>query len=202
MNIMSCLFHKKKCMYKCYFCSENHTCRECPLEAEMAPILKKKVGTLMEHYIANNFLCPECNKNTLNVIGNNSPSLDIVCKECSKKIEVKSKCLSVNHLPNDIRLHHGSYYDFMNRLDNGLDLFVVIYGVDRIKKILKIREVLYIPTISLKNSNTIEILKRNDNNLSTILIKDRISLKQMNIPNKDKTIDFGDEIINYLRNKN
>lgn len=199
---MSSVVHLKKCMYKCYFCSENHTCRECPLEAEMAPVLKKKIGMLMEHYIANNFVCPQCDKNTLNVIGNHSPSLDIVCRECSKKIEVKSKCLSVNNLPNDIRLPHGSYHDFINRIDNGLDLFVVIYGVDRIRKTIKIREVLHVPTIILKNYNTIEIVKRNDNNLSTILIKNRLSLNQLDIPNKDKTIDFGDDIIQYLRNKN
>ena len=197
---MSCVVQLKRCMYKCYFCGENHTCRECPLEAEMAPILKKKVGMLMEHYIANNFLCPQCNKNSLDVIGNHSPSLDILCRECSKKIEVKSKCLSVNHLPEDIKLPHGNYHDFINRIDNGLDLFVVIYGVDRIKKKLKIREVLNIPTILLKNPTIIEIVKRNDNNLSTILIKDRLSLNQLDIPNKDKTIDFGNEISEYLRN--
>jgi hypothetical protein len=138
----------------------------------------------------------------LDVIGNHSPSLDIVCRECSKKIEVKSKCLSVNNLPNDIRLPHGSYHDFINRIDNGLDLFVVIYGVDRVKKTLKIREVLNIPTIFLKNSNIIEIVKRNDNNLSTILIKNRLSLNQLDIPNKDKSIYFGDDIREYLRNKN
>lgn len=199
---MTPVFHLKKCMYKCYFCSENHTCRDCPLEIEMAPILKKKIGMLMEHYIANNFVCPQCNKKTLNVIGNHSPSLDIICTECSKKIEVKSKCLSVNNLPNDIRLPHGSYHDFINRIDNGLDLFVVIYGVDRIKKTIKIREVLHVPTIILTNYNNIEIIKRTDNNLSTILIKDRLSLNQLDIPNKDKTIDFGDDIRHYLKNKN
>lgn len=198
---MSCLYHSRKCISKCYFCGEDHTCRECPLEAQMAPILKKKVGIMMEHYVANNFVCPNCSSSTLKVIGNHSPSLDIICSECSKKIEVKSKCLSANKLPKDIRLPHGSYPDYINRLDNGLDLFVVIYGVDRIKKLIKIREVLHATNIHLRNPNIVEVIKRQDSstsNLSTIFIKDKDKLNLLQVPQKDKFIDFSDEITKFL----
>ena len=205
---MSCLYHTRKCISKCYFCGENHTCRECPLEAQMAPILKKKVGIMMEHYVANNFVCPDCNKSTMKVIGNHSPSLDIICSECSKKIEVKSKCLSASKIPKDIRLPHGSYLDYINRLDNGLDLFVVIYGVDRIKKLIKIREVLHATNSLLKNKEIIEVIKRQDmnsrgqpSNLSTIFIKDKDKLNFLSIPNKERFIDFSDEISKFLGNQ-
>jgi hypothetical protein len=190
---MSCIYHNKKCIQKCYFCGEGHTCRDCPLEMEMAPILKKKVGTMMEHYVANNFSCPTCNKKEMKVIGNHSPSLDLVCS-CGKKIEVKSKCLSVSKLPNDINLPHGSYVDYVNRLKNGLDLFIVIYGVDRIKKIIKIREVLYAPYRMLMNESVIQVIQRTDNGLSTIFVKDRTKLVNMSVPTIDRTIDFRNEV--------
>ena len=99
----------------CHFCGKNHTFKNCLLENEMASFFKKKVGSLMEYYIANNFNCPYCNKKELCVINNNSPSLDIICN-CGKKIEVKSKCLSVINLPNNIFLNHGSYIDYINRV--------------------------------------------------------------------------------------
>lgn len=195
---MSCIYHQKKCINKCYFCGDNHTCRECPLETKMAPILKKKVGIMMEHYVANNFHCPRCNNTAMRVIGNHSPSLDIVCTDCGKKIEVKSKCLSVNKIPKDVRLPHGSYLDYLNRLNNDLDLFVVIYGVDRIKKHIRIREVLHATCDLLKEPSIIEVMKRDDNNLSSILIKDKNRLLNINIPPKDKIIDFSKEVNDYV----
>lgn len=199
---MSCVYHKKACINKCYFCGENHTCRECPLEAMMAPILKKKVGILMEHYVANNFHCPQCSGSNMKVIGNHSPSLDIICSDCNKKIEVKSKCLSVNNLPSDIRLPHGNYSDYLNRLNDGLDLIVVIYGVDRSKKLIKIREVLHASTQMLNNKSIISVEKRTDNNLSTILIKNRNCLINLSIPSKDRIIDFSSEIYPYITDVN
>jgi len=198
---MSCIVHNKKCIQKCYFCGEDHTCRDCPLELQMAPILKKKVGAMMEHYVANNFQCPSCNKKTLRVIGNHSPSLDIVCS-CGKKIEVKSKCLSVTKLPNDIKLPHGSYIDYINRLKDGLDLFIIIYGVDRIKKIIKIREVLYATHSMLTNDSIIQVIKRDDNTLSTIFIKDRTKLTVLPIPSADRIIDFNSEVEDFRNKKN
>jgi hypothetical protein len=198
---MACLHHNKKCIQKCYFCGEDHTCRDCPLELQMAPVLKKKVGTMMEHYVANNFTCPSCNKKDLRVIGNHSPSLDIVCK-CGKKIEVKSKCLSISKLPTDIMLPHGSYIDYVNRLKGGLDLFIIIYGVDRIKKIIKIREVLYATHTMLTDGSNINVIKRNDNGLSTITIKDRTKLNILPVPISDRTIDFSGDVEDFKNKKN
>jgi hypothetical protein len=181
---------------KCYFCNEEHSCRNCPLEQQIAPILKNKIGILMEHYIANNFKCPLCNKKKLHVIGNNSPSLDIVCS-CGNKIEVKSKCLSVSKLPNDIQLPHGNYNDYINRLKHGLELFIIIYGVDRINKIIKIREILYANHSMMLNENIINVIKKEENTRSTIIIKDRTKLNMLPVPNIDKIIDFTSEVENY-----
>jgi transcription elongation factor Elf1 len=167
----------------------------------MAPILKKKVGTMMEHYVANNFTCPSCNKKDLRVIGNHSPSLDIVCS-CGKKIEVKSKCLSVSKLPVDINLPHGSYVDYVNRLKGGLDLFIVIYGVDRVKKFIKIREVLYATHTMLTDGSNIRVIKRDDNGLSTITVKDRTKLNLLPVPMSDKTIDFSGDVEDFKSRKN
>ena len=89
--------HKCKCSHlTCYFCGGNHACRDCPIEKKIAPILKKKVGNEMEHYVALNCSCPCCRNKTLHVIGNHSPSLDIIClnQRCGRKFEIKSKCLS------------------------------------------------------------------------------------------------------------
>jgi len=181
---------------KCYFCNEEHSCRNCPLEQQIAPILKNKVGILMEHYIANNFKCPLCSKKKLHVIGNNSPSLDIVCS-CGNKIEVKSKCLSVSKLPNDIQLPHGNYNDYINRLKHGLELFIIIYGVDRINKIIKIREILYANHSMMLNENIIKVVKKEENTRSTIIIKDRTKLNMVPVPNIDKIINFTSEVENY-----
>ncbi len=192
---MSCLSIKsnEKTSIKCYFCNENHACRDCPKESAMAPIFKKKVGNMMEHWVANNFNCPECNHACLNVIGNHTPSLDIICKNCSKKFEVKSKCLSVNKLPNDIKLPHGSYIDYVHRLEEGLNLIVIIYGVDRINKIINIREVLYADNTYLKNPAVIEVQKRPDSNLSTILIKNKKNLLKLNLITNNIILSFKNE---------
>ena len=80
--------NEKPTTIQCYFCGENHACRDCPKESAMAPTLKIWVGNMMEYWIAQNFKCPGCNFNCLNVIGNHSPSLDIICKNCSKNLKL------------------------------------------------------------------------------------------------------------------
>ena len=163
---------------KCYFCNGNHVCRECPVEQQMSPIYKNKVGNIMEYYIADNFKCPECNKQGLYVLGDHTPSLDIICNYCLKKFEVKSKCLSIKIIPSDINLNHGSYVSYINRLNEKLNLFVIIYGVNRLTKNIYIREVLYANNSLLLNSNIIEVKK--NNNGSIIQIKEKNFLKKMN----------------------
>ena len=158
---------------KCYFCSGNHACRDCPVEKSMSHVLKKKVGKMMEYFIADNLNCPECNYNELYVVGDNSPSLDIICSHCDNKFEVKSKCLSTNQLPNDIKLPHGLYNECINRIEEGLNLIVIIYGANRVNKSITIREILYANNTYLKNSRIIQVLKNPNNNLSTIFIKNK-----------------------------
>jgi DNA-directed RNA polymerase subunit RPC12/RpoP len=185
---------------RCFFCNGNHLCRKCPIEEKIAPLLKKKVGDYMEYHVANNYSCPKCLKKTLIVLGNNSPSLDILCKECGKKIEVKSKCLSVKNLPNDINLQHGNYIDYNKRQKSGLDFIVVIYSVDRINKVINIREVLYMDDALMKDSSIIRVTKRNQSSLSTIEIKDRNSprIKKLKIKKTDSFISFKKQVIDMI----
>lgn len=172
---------------KCYFCKGNHLCRNCPIEVSVSEEYKNKVGMMMEYYIAENFNCPECNEQSLCVLGNHTPSLDIICNHCSKLFEVKSKCLSVQTIPQDINLNHGCYYSYMNRLADKLNLFVVIYGADRVTKNISIREILYANNSLLLNSKIIEVKK--NNNSSTIIIKQKNYLKKM-LVKKNRVIKF------------
>lgn len=185
----------------CNFCGgTNHLCRQCPIEAKMAPILKKYIGKVIENFIASQYACPCCKKNNLSVLGNHSPSLDIVCRSCTRKFEVKSKCLSVNDLPNDIKLPHGSYEEYIKRQSTGLDLFVVIYKVDRIKKIITIREVLYAKNSMIREKNNIMVLKRRNSHLSTIFIKNRNQLINMEL-DKLYQFDFSNLIDLYVQSE-
>jgi hypothetical protein len=179
INITTSAVKLPKSPIMCYYCNGNHMCRDCPQEIAMAPVFKKNVGTMMEYWVSNNLVCPGCDRQSLTVIGNHTPSLDIVCKTCYKKFEVKSKCLSVAKLPNDIRLNHGSYYDFIHKLNEGLNLFVVIYGVNRFDKTITIKEILYVNNTELCNPSLVNIEKRNDSILSTIFIKNKSKLTKL-----------------------
>ena len=154
----------------------------------------------MEYYIADNLECPECHVRKLNVIGNHTPSLDIICSNCNNKFEVKSKCLSVKNLPNDIKLPHGSYVDYVNRLNEGLNLIVIIYGVDRINKMIKIREVLYANNNLLNKINIVKVSKRIDNNSSTILIKNKEKLVKLKIQTNNTILTFKNDFDNFNYN--
>ena len=191
---------KKKKKLRCYFCNGNHLCRKCPIESKLAPILKQKVGNYMEYYVANIFSCPSCNLKTLKVLGNNSPSLDIVCKNCSRRIEVKSKCLSVQNLPNDINLPHGNYSDYNKRQEFGLDFIIVIYSVNRVKKEINIRKVLYMNDNIIKNGDVVKVERRESSNLSTIKINNINSpkIKRMKIKRKNSFISFKKQVIDMI----
>jgi hypothetical protein len=190
MECVSININKKTNTIKCYFCNGNHTCRNCPKESIMAPIFKKKIGNMMEYWVAENLKCPECNNNCLNVIGNHTPSLDIICNSCSKKFEVKSKCLSIKKLPNDINLPHGSYIDYIHRLEEDLNLIVIIYGIDRINKMINIREVLYADNTDLKDPLLIKVEKKDNSNLSTISIKNKKKLMKLSIQTNNTILSF------------
>ena len=196
------LFDSKSTSQKrCNFCgATDHLCRKCPVEAKMAPILKKYIGKIIENFIASQYICPCCNKNELSVLGNHSPSLDIVCRSCSRKFEVKSKCLSVRDLPKDIKLPHGSFEEYVKRQNSGLDLFVVIYKVDRIRKIITIREVLYAKNSTIQAKKNIMVIKRRNSHLSTINIKDKNLMTKMVLTNLYQ-FDFSNLINMYMKSE-
>jgi hypothetical protein len=185
---------------KCYFCGGDHECKKCPVEMSMSTILKKKVGILMEKWISDNIYCPECEKQELKVLGNHTPSLDIICNNCNSIFEVKSKCLSVKTIPNDINIQHGVYVEFINRIQEGLNLFLVIYGVNRITKSIKIKEILYANNILLQNKKLFNIYKRQNSKLSIIDISDKNKLKKIFFNNKKGTISFLNDFNNYKQN--
>jgi hypothetical protein len=185
---------------KCHFCGEKHHCKDCPSEKQLAPILKKKMGMMMEKYVAENLRCTSCGEKALEVMANYSPSLDIKCKCCNKFIEVKSKCLSVEKIPEDIMLSHGCYVDFKDRIEQGLNIILIIYGVNRIKKILKLREILLIPNSFLKNSNdVVNVSKRLDTNLSNINIHKKSELPDAIIPKTAKIFSFAEDTKGFIK---
>lgn len=173
----------------CAFCGSNdHTSITCSVENKMAPYFKKEVGIKMEEYVTKHLACQKCKKNTLKALNNYTPSLDIVCENCNAIYEVKSKCLSVKELPKDIFCYGGNYVEFQKNISNGLNLFVIVYGVDRKKKEVLIRNILYAPNEILQNNFIIKIDKKNNTTLSTITIFDKDKLK--NIEFKNKVLSF------------
>lgn len=181
----------------CFFCNGNHVSKECILQVKMSPILKNKIGYGMEHYIANKLNCLYCGCHTLIVIGNHSPSVDIVCKNCYNLYEVKSKCLSVNKLPNDISLNHGLYNDYLKRVNDGLNLIIVIYGVNRQKKNVYIREIIFIENNDLKNNNLINVTKINNSKLSTIYIYNKNIFSRKIFHHNEYIFSFDEDITLY-----
>ena len=188
----------RKTAIKCNFCSGPHIVKDCPLEKSMKTVLKKKMGNMAEHYVANNVNCPVCNYHSLQVVGNNLPSLDIVCNNCFNIFEVKSKCLSVDSLPVDLHLEHGTFRTYEYRKYQGLNLFIVIYGIDRINKLITIREVLYAPNEILWNPTIIEVCPKLYTYDSIIFIKDRMSLIKINLQTLDTKISFKKEVEMFL----
>jgi hypothetical protein len=190
----------KNSKLRCYFCGGNHLCRECPIEEKISPLLKKKVGDYMEHHVANILPCPSCNKMGLKVLGNNSPSLDIVCKFCKRRIEVKSKCLSVKNIPKDLNLPHGNFKEYIVRQKNGLDFIIVIYSVNRIHKNIKLREILYLNNDIIKKRNIFNVEKRPSSPLSFIKIKNKNNpkIKKIELKKKDSFISFKKQVIQMI----
>ena len=108
--------------------------------------------------------------------------------------------MSVNRLPNDINLPHGNYDDYKKRQENGLDLIVIIYKVDRLNKKITIREVLYAKNSEIKKSKNIQVIKRIKSHLSTIIINNKNLLSKFNLK-KHYQFDFSAIIDNYIKTK-
>lgn len=182
---------------KCNFCFGNHSCRNCTIEKQLAPVIKKMIGNKIEEFIGEYIPCPCCKKNNLNVLGNNSPSLDIICSSCKKNYEVKSKCLSIKILPKDLMLPHGNYFDFLRRREDQLDFLLVIYGVDRRNKKVMVKKILHIPHKLINSDQNCNIVKNETDNKSTIYIKNQYNYTNI-ISNKQYNISFQKEINPYI----
>ena len=178
---------------KCNFCFGNHSCRNCPIEKQLAPTIKRMIGIKMEQFIGKYIACPYCKNSNLHVLGNNSPSLDIICSSCKKNFEVKSKCLSVNCLPPDLMLPHGNYFDFLRRRDDQLDFLIAIYGVDRRHKKITIKKILHIKHDEINKNINCDVIKNKNDSKCTIIIKNHYNCKH--ITNKNVyNISFQKEI--------
>ena len=146
-------------MVICYYCNKvGHTSRECEVEKRESQEMCKTIGLYFEKYISQNYKCSCGGK--LNHLNDNTPSCDIVCNVCNRKFEVKSKCLSVSKLPSDIYIKHGNYEYFQNRLNrDNLNMFLIIYGVDRRSKIINVKKIYCLPNSVLK-SREVTIIKK------------------------------------------
>jgi hypothetical protein len=187
---------------KCKFCySNDHSCRNCPIELTASLTLKNKVGNEFEDYIEQYVKCPNCFEYKLKRLNNHSPSADLLC-DCGLIIEAKSKCLSVKELPHDINLNHGSYIECIDKIDNyEINLLIIIYGVNRLRKTLYVREMLYADNNMLKNKSIIEFIPVDINNktLTKIVIKDRCKLRKIDF--METVISFKLELDSYIKSK-
>ena len=154
----------------------------------------------METFVANRLYCPHCMIQSLRLLGNHTPSLDIVCDNCHTNFEVKSKCLSVNSLPNDLILHHGNYFDYINRQQKGLDFIIIIYKVDRKTKMIEIRKILYIPNEKIHENSHFKVVQKSDSSMSTIYITDYTKLTEIKL-NRIYNYNFSNDIKLLFDNK-
>lgn len=191
--------NKKNTIY-CEWCNYNHNSRECPYEKLCNKEIIVKVGQIMEEFIEYNFKCTKCNEYSLRRLGDNSPSIDLMCRTCDKKIEIKSKCLSIEELPNEIVCKGGNYNYFKNNIVNlNLDLIVIIYGVNRKNKVINIREIYWFDNIQLKNQYNVKISLDKNLITSNIYIKNRNLINKIYLA-KNITISF-EKLIKKLINK-
>ena len=139
-----------------------------------------------------------CNNKQLRVLNNRSPSLDIICNKCGNRLEVKSKCLSVKHLPMDLILPHGSFSHYEKRQAKGLDFVIIIYGIKRQTKQIFVRKFFtFQMRIINKDDNVISIIHKNKSQLSKIIVPDRLNPKIISLPlPNDRIIDFKERVDN------
>ena len=199
----------------CNFCGcTSHDSKNCQLEKNVSPTIKKKIGEYFEHFVRKYYFCPYCSKNNINskldVIGLNLPSCDLKCNNpnCNFIAEVKSKCLSIKNLPKDIYLLHGNFNKFEKKKENGLNLIVIIYKINRRKKSINIREVRFINNDQLNDKNLINCKidsRRDDNNIirmnSIISIRDRTKFENWT-PNYPINFSFLNLLVKIMEKQN
>jgi hypothetical protein len=185
----------------CDYCNNSHTSKECKLEKLVAPLMRKIVGMYMEHFVANEVLCPRCNNKTLETLGTHAPSLDLICNSCNTKFEIKSKCMSAKVLPHDLVFNHGNYNDYKNRQKQGLDIMLIIYSVCRKTKIIKIRRVFWVPNEIINSTNYINVIKKTESSLSEIIVNNYKYLPEIIFNQKYAfAYDFSEQINTIINN--
>ena len=182
----------------CDYCNNVHSSKECILEKKLAPLMKKIIGMYMEHFVASEVYCPRCNNKSLEHLGTHAPSLDLVCKICNTKYEVKSKCMSSKILPNDLIFNHGNYNDYKNRQKEGLDIILIVYSVCRKTKIIKIRKVFYVPNEIINLNKYIEVVKKENSSLSEIIVPNYKNIPEI-IFNQRFGYDFSENINSIIK---
>ena len=171
-----------------------HSSRDCNEEKTLAEYLNKTIGHTMEHLAAKYIACPMCKKTTLSVLGDNSPSWDLICTngECNRKFEVKSKAMSCTD-DNDLYFYGGAFKYYIARVAEGLHMIIITYEIDRKTKTLAIKEVFHVPNSMLKKSdvrtNPIYVEQRRGTSLSNIVVKNKIDLKKIT-PNLKITMSY------------
>ena len=95
-----------------------------------------------------------------------------ICKSCSAKYEIKSKCMSNPILPKDLNFNHGNYNDYIKRQSTGLDFILIIYSVCRKTKIIKIKKVFWVPNYLIQSTNIIKVIRKEKSTLSEIIVPD------------------------------
>jgi len=194
MNMMS----ENKLSYKhepsnmvCKWCTGNHCSRKCQFEKLIKCELKTRVGIVMEQFVEKCIKCPRCSSIagdycdeetlcTFNRLANNTPSLDMECRICGLHVEVKSKCLSIDNLPNQIYCKAGNYDNLINNInENQLNIFVIIYSADRITKNITIKEILWMDHSILSFKSKVLIKRIPDTKLSDITIINRNNIPKL-----------------------
>lgn len=188
-NIINTIYKKDKSPsdnYKtknirCDWCFGSHNSRVCPYEKLCNVEINTYIGNYFEDYIESNIKCIKCNTFSLHKLGDNTPSMDLICIKCYKKIELKSKCLSAIDIPNDIQCKGGNYNYLIDNITNSeLDIIIIIYSVNRINKTIKIRHIYWINNYDLLFNDNINIIK--NDKLSIISIKNRNDLIDIKLP--------------------
>ena len=199
--------YKNELQMSCWWCKGNHSSRKCNSELLIKKELKKKVGHVMEKFVEQCIQCPRCsfvNDDTnynFERLGNNTPSLDVQCRVCGLQVEVKSKCLSVNNLPDNIYCKGGNYNMlYHNILDNDLNIIIIIYSADRNSKNITIKEVLWINNNELMSNTNVFIERDDKSTLSNIIISNRNIIPKL--PFEIKNISFTSYVQKKIRDLN
>ena len=160
-------------MKNCYCCgSSEHLIKECPTHKAKVKYRNNDAGKWSEDRFTG-MLCPICKNGILQHAVLHTPSLDFTCLTCGKLFELKSKCLSQQNIPNDIRIIGGQYTHLMNSiLNKNLNLIILIYKVNEKENLRIERKIIIIENNDLKSD-----LLNNNINIIQVKNKSKISIK-------------------------